>query len=532
MRSPRLFWGLAALVILAIVIAALAAAFQAGAPPSRTPAALATATPIPTPTAPAQATSPSATTAPTTPPAGPTPTSEARVPAPTLVPGDLVGLARAFPLPVALEHLRVLTSDEMDGRRAGTRGGERAAQYLADELEALGVQPLLPEGYFQTFPFTYLDLTGTPELARLAPEPLELEHRGAFRENVFGPAGGGSAEGELFVAGYAGGRNPFPLADIRGQPVLAITGGRIRGEEVIGQAAQAGAGALILGVRDPRGLDVKFSYIPPLADNAIPVVTASEEALDRLLTPAGLDVAGLIARVQSEDTPFLEGTGLTVAASVPLLQEERQSQNVVGLLPGSDPQLKEEYVVIGGHYDHVGRDPDGTLFAGANDNASGTAVTLALADHWVNSGFRPARSVIFAFWGAEEVGLVGSEYFVSHPPVPLEKIVGFINLDAVGQGDGPTLALDGAPVSQPLIELLLQSGQELGIPMTSSVEGGGGSDHQPFIEARVPAVLVIWQGFAGWIHVTRDTFENASEEKIAQVGQLAGLAGARLASGP
>lgn len=518
MTRRGLYWMAALLAILVVLGAALASTLAGGGTVSvsfTTPPAA-----LPSPSPPTGEVLPGPTASPR-PPARPTPTVGSE---------DLEALARAFPLERALDHLRVLTSPEMDGRRAGTPGERRAAMYLASELQASGIAPLLSEGYFQTFPLTFLDLGAEPQLVRLAPGQLALEHRRDFREHVFALAGGGTAEGPLVVAGYGGAGSPFPSAgELGGRPVLALTGGRAPLDRVLSQAVEAGAGALLLGSLDPRGMDVKFSYIPPLDPRAIPVLTASPEALDRLLQPAGLQMDELAERARGSAGPFLLETDLQVRVSLPLVVEQRESRNVLGLLPGAHPERAEEYFILGGHYDHVGRDPDGTLYAGANDNASGTAVTLAVAQHWRLNGFRPERSVIFAFWGAEEAGLVGSQHFVAHPPVPLEQISGFLNLDAVGQADGDRLVVEGGAAARELAGVVAQAARDLDISLTTSLRGGGGSDHQPFNEHGVPAVLLIWEGFSSWIHVPRDTFENISAEKVLRVGQLAGLVSSRLA---
>ena len=125
----------------------------------------------------------------------------------------------------------------------------------------------------------------------------------------------------------------------------------------------------------------------------------------------------------------------TVKMAVSIQRREVEARNVLGLLPGSDPQYKDEIVVISAHYDHVGRNPDGTVYNGANDNASGVAVMLEIARLWQAQGFKPARSVLFAAWDGEERGWLGSTYYVENPVYPLDHTVALLNLDMVGVGD-------------------------------------------------------------------------------------------------
>lgn len=118
-----------------------------------------------------------------------------------------------------------------------------------------------------------------------------------------------------------------------------------------------------------------------------------------------------------------------------------ESSNVLGVIEGSDPVLKDEYVVIGGHYDHVGADGEGKVWNGADDNASGTAAVIEIAEAVSAMAVKPKRSILLAAWGAEEVGLVGSRAFAQNPPVPREKIAAYINLDMISRNDPGTIGV-------------------------------------------------------------------------------------------
>jgi len=156
------------------------------------------------------------------------------------------------------------------------------------------------------------------------------------------------------------------------------------------------------------------------------------------------------------------------------------------VLPGRDPAAANEVVILGAHYDHLGQGPDGTIWPGANDNASGVAVLLEIARTWQAQGYVPRRTVVFAAWDAEEQGLLGSIHYAAHPRYPLEDTVAMLQLDMVGAGAG-ALALDGEPG---LLEHLLSVAEALAIPTAEYPLGR--SDHVPFLEAGVPAGLLIW----------------------------------------
>ena len=104
------------------------------------------------------------------------------------------------------------------------------------------------------------------------------------------------------------------------------------------------------------------------------------------------------------------------------------ARNVLGVLPGRDPEFADEVVVISAHYDHLGQSPDGTVWDGANDDASGVAAMLEIARNWQEQGYVPRRTVLFAAWDAEEIGLLGASHFVQRPQYPLENIVGVIQI--------------------------------------------------------------------------------------------------------
>jgi hypothetical protein len=157
-----------------------------------------------------------------------------------------------------------------------------------------------------------------------------------------------------------------------------------------------------------------------------------------------------------------------------------RARNVLGLLPGNDPLHRSEIVIISAHYDHVGCDPDGTIYHGANDNASGVAVMLEIARLWQVQGFRPARSVVFAAWDAEEQGLNGSRQYVSDPIKPLDQTSAMLNLEMTGVGDTVSIAGQGAMADQ-----LQASAVAFGYP--AEVDPAGGSDDIPFEEVGVPA---------------------------------------------
>jgi len=454
------------------------------------------------------------------------------LPAPTLSPTEqagLVNLAQAFDGPAALAHVYELCADRYDGRRAGTAGAQQAAAYIAARFREYGLQPAgdiikrqRDTGtYFQDFTIDYLDLKAAPELALLdqdgAVKRAFLHHQD-FREVVSDWRGPGTVTGEVVYLGAAEAVD-FTKIDVRDRVVLCHpTSTRFAAE----RAANAGAVALLSIVRDEHDIRCKGGYYPWRTGEAIPCLKIGAGTGDKLLRAAGrsLDSASTVGE------PFR--AGVTVRVSVSLaMPKSAPAHNVLGLLPGTDPARADEVLILGAHFDHIGRDPDGTLYPGAIDNASGVAVLLEIARLWREQGFQPRVCVLFAAWDAEEAGLLGSTHYVEHPRYPLDRTIAMIQMDSVG-GGGDLLAV--TPTSPPLQEALLESARRLNLRL-GIVSEEGSSDHVPFDEAGVPAAMLIWADAWSAIHVPTDTPDMVRAESLRQTGAIVDLTLMRLASG-
>jgi Zn-dependent M28 family amino/carboxypeptidase len=208
------------------------------------------------------------------------------------------------------------------------------------------------------------------------------------------------------------------------------------------------------------------------------------------------------------------------------LAEIRQStDNVAAVLPGSDPALKDEYVVIGAHYDHLGLgefsslapQSRGRIHYGADDNASGTAVLLDLAQRLSNLPVKPSRSIVFVAFSAEELGLFGSRHFVEHWP-GIATTRAMINLDMVGRLRDNRLTLFGARSGESLSTMVNAAGRQLGLEINES-DGVGRSDHMSFYNKRIP-VLHFFTGNHADYHRPSDTWDKLNFEGMSKVSDL------------
>lgn len=205
------------------------------------------------------------------------------------------------------------------------------------------------------------------------------------------------------------------------------------------------------------------------------------------------------------------------------------SQNVLGVLPGSGT-LRDEWVVLGGHYDHVGKrllpTGDSAIFNGADDNASGTAVVLELArllsDHVSDGGFGdgPRRSVLFIAFGAEELGLIGSERFCAQPAIPLASIVAMLNFDMVGRLRDDRLIIYGVATAEELNEIITRANAVAPLSVTATGDGFGASDHSSFYAKNLP-VLHFFTNVHDDYHRATDDAERVNATGVGRVVSLA-----------
>ena len=205
--------------------------------------------------------------------------------------------------------------------------------------------------------------------------------------------------------------------------------------------------------------------------------------------------------------------------------------NVLGLLPGNDPDLAHELLIVGAHYDHVGGLPDGFYFPGANRNASGVGALLELARVWQAAHYRPARSVLFAAWGAEESGSAGALHYVAQPAVPLTQTVAVIALDSIGNGRGYSLMYYGTPQHDlPLVYMFEAGSAQLprrAFRHTATGEGW----HVLFNAAGIPTVKVMWDEAERDFYLPTDTPDRIDPERLGFSGEILTLVASWLAGG-
>ncbi len=436
---------------------------------------------------------------------------------------DWVALADRFDADRALEDIRELASPRFAGRATGSAGAQRAAEWIAQRFAEYGLLPAGDGGtYYQEFPVPYAELTAMPEFALLGTggsPAQEFELRADYTLWPGGYADGGEAEGPVLWLGD-GNSEDYRRVDSVGAIVLCRWQAPL--SEVQRQALEHGAVAILLYRPDYDMQMRRTAREDAILPRGIPTLVVGDAVVKALLQGSGLSIDDL--PLDHTPRPMLSRVRLSVPLSY---QTDAVGRNVLGVLPGSAPDGIAQTLIVGAHYDHLGVDPDGTLWGGANDDASGVAALLELARLWREHGYIPRRTVLFAAWDAEEIGLNGSRYYVSFPRLPLASTVGMLQLDMVGAGRNTLLIEPHGLVA----DQSFASAAFLGIP-THEVSGGG-SDHVPFASVEVPATLFIWDyqsAPAIPYHVPGDDIGLINRVQLSDAGRLAGLVLTSLAS--
>lgn len=429
------------------------------------------------------------------------------------------------------QSVTYLASDELDGRRTGTAGANEAAKYIAREFERLGLRPapatdsrkinVMSARYLQTFPYigsvelgknNVLSVRGSETLNfRVGEDWMPLGISPNQKRNLTGVvfASYGITANELnhndYKATYT--KNQVALIQ-KGTPDgdnphgKFTTAGQLRFKVAAAQSAGVGA-LLIISSED----DFKNEALAKLHyDNAglagIPVAVISKQAAEKLMNEA--KEVTLVTDVVRVDVP---------------------AHNIVGVIEGSDPILKDESIIIGAHYDHLGRGGEGSLAAregeihhGADDNASGTAGVLELARIFSTQRPKLKRTLVFIAFSGEEEGLLGSNYYVNHPLMPLDKTVAMINMDMIGRMKDRKLIVGGVGTAKEWRQLIT-TGANNAFELTMNEDGYGPSDHSSFYSKQIP-VLFFWTGTHTDYHKPSDTFEKINYNDEARILSL------------
>ena len=445
-----------------------------------------------------------------------------------------------------LDQVKILTAPETEGRGSGTAGADRAARHIAAVFQSAGLAPRGDAGsYLQVFSVpTGVRLGAANSLAVIAPVARSLTLSQDFMPLAVSTDG--RETGDVAFAGYGItapdlGYDDYAGLDVRGKVVLVLSQEprpadpsspfrkptayhySQRSHKII-NAREHGARAIIIAAHPGVGMEA----LPDLAGVSQPLgilaVGVTRAGADALLSPAGMRLADLSESIDRSLAPrSLSLPGTRVKIDVSLVRDRGIAANVVAVLSGADARLAHEAIVIGAHYDHLGRggegslapDQAGTVHPGADDNASGTAAVMALARAFASAPRAP-RTLLFVAFAGEEMGLLGSTHFVRAPPLGSVRPVLMVNLDMVGRLRDGVVYVGGVDSGDTLRTLVTDAAR--GLALTPELRGDpfGPSDHIAFYAAGVPVVF-LFTGAHGDYHRPSDTWDKLNPQGLELV---------------
>lgn len=460
-----------------------------------------------------------------------------------------------------LRHVKFLSSAELTGRGVDTPGIGLARDYIAAEFAKSGLQPGGDNGSFlQAFEVAVgVRVTEPSNLTLGTDPPLKLNEQWI----PLGLSTSEKAAAGLVFAGYGitakdYGYDDYAGIDAKGKIVLVLRyepppngdhspfkqfpdysiHAALRSKA--NNARDHGAAGMILVDLNNSG-DQKSELLSTQnslwrGGNSLVAAQAKRHVVEKWLDARGISLKAFKEKIDATGKPASQPIpDATASLQVSLQEDRRRAENIVGILPGADPSLKAETIVIGAHYDHLGfghygaRDAgsEGQIHPGADDNASGTAVVMDLARRLTQLATKPARTIVFVAFSAEELGLFGSRHFIDHAG-SISPIKAMLNLDMVGRLRESRLTVFGTRSSTDFSKEVLAGAEQLGLAIGES-DDVGRSDHMSFYAKKIP-VLHFFTGIHDDYHRPTDTWEKLNIDGMAKVGDLVMLTALQIAN--
>jgi aminopeptidase YwaD len=445
-----------------------------------------------------------------------------------------------------LEDVKSLASPEMEGRGAGTKGIERAADLIEQRYRSLGLQPAGAKSFFQ--PFTVITGAKLKEGNRLEVEDGKSKQGLKLNQDFvpFSFSASGEVAGPLVFAGFGVtapefGYDDYSHLDVKDKIVVVLryepagfaaksgNAGLTQHSQLIAKAINArnhGAKAVILvngklgdGEEDEL---TKFGSVNGPENAGIVIAQAKNDAANAWFVAAGKSLGEAQNQINSSTTPasFAFPDKLQISLGVNIEKTRATVNNVLAYLPGKT----DEYIIIGAHYDHLGYgnvdslapSQIGQIHPGADDNASGTAGVLELARLLAPRKGQLQRGILFADFAGEELGLLGSAEWVKEPTLPLDKAVAMINMDMIGRIKDEKVFVGGTGTGATFKDLLDEEKSKFPFHVEYSASGYGASDHTSFVGKQIP-VLFFFSGLHSDYHKPSDTWDKINAPDAAEL---------------
>ncbi len=445
-------------------------------------------------------------------------------------------------------HVYFLAADSLRGRKPGTPQSLEAANYIRNAFRAAGLV-LLGEDGFQPFKVISKIVAGEKNSLRVG--DYQADPQKDFVPVSF--SANASVSADVAFVGYGFDFDQDSLSwhdydgiDVAGKWCLILRGDpeqesthspylnytSLRKKVLIARDHKAAGVLFVSGKKyDEQDELIDLYFDKSSSDAGIPVFHIKRTVADKILEKTGKTVESLEADLIKSKKPNSFVITEKVSATADVVKKMADARNVIAMLPGSDPVLKNQYIVIGAHFDHLGmggpgsgsRRPDTlAVHNGADDNASGVAGVIEIIEKLSLTPIKLKRSVIAIAFDGEEMGSLGAKYFVNHPVVDLKKIDFMLNLDMVGrlktEGDGLTISGTGTALG--LENIVKEVAQAQGIKVQLSPEGYGPSDHASFYVKDIP-VLMLFTGVHEDYHTPGDDADKinySGEKKVTELG--------------
>jgi len=441
-------------------------------------------------------------------------------------------------------HVEYLASDSLKGRMAGSPEDIVTARYIADQFQRAGIKWLTPDGLqeFEVVKSVGLgkknaisinDFSGVPG-KDFTPAPFS-SNDSLDAEVVFCGYGFQIDQENLKWNDYAGQKtdrkwvmvlrgNPQP--DMPSSMYDAYSGDR---DKAMVARDNGALGVILVSgpLFDPY--DELMSAKSMESSVSIPVIHVKRELADRILKNSAKTVTVLEKNINSKQRAISFNTGVQIKGSAELIPVKAMTYNVIGYIKGSDPVKKNQWVILGAHYDHIGtggagsssRKPDTVaVHSGADDNASGVASMIEIAEKLALEKKHPARNFLFIAFGAEEMGLLGSKYFADSSLIPLDSVSLMMNLDMVGRMKYRQLQVIGTGTSVEAEKIIRELAKKDSIELTTSPEGFGASDQTSFYGKDIP-VLFLTTGVHTDYHTPEDIARKLNYTGMVKVDEFA-----------
>lgn len=442
------------------------------------------------------------------------------------------------------EEIKYLSSDSLKGRQTGLPGDSLAAEYIKNKLAGFGMIPVSDDG-FQRFKVTKRVVPGKENA--LSVNGISYTPDKDFMPVAFSSNSG--LESEVIFVGYGFNINSDSLKwndyngiDVKGKWVMILradpeidnqkssfipfSGDR---DKALLAKDMGAAGVLMVSgpVFDPQDTFETLGSEGFSVD--IPVLRIKKVVADIILSKSKNSIDELEKKLNKTRKPVTFSTKVTVNGKSEIVRETANVRNVVMILPGEDEQLKNEYIIFGAHFDHLGMGGPGSssravdtigLHPGADDNASGVAMMLELAQKFSKTKGSHKRGIICVAFTGEEEGLLGSKYYTENPGIDLSKVNAMINLDMVGRlNETNNLQIFGTGTASGMKDLIYSKSDTSVIKLTLSEEGYGPSDHSSFYGKNIP-VLFYFTGAHLDYHTPKDTYEKINYNGMVKISGL------------